>query len=244
MRRVLLASAFSLLTLPALAGGQSTIGGPIGPGTNANQQTGVNSAISTGEIGSTSTATGGAGGAGGAGGSGGNAGGGSARSRVVNNNTITNGGGGGGSGPSDITVRSAPAAIAPNLYGANPCTVGVSGAGGWIASSIGLGALWESENCANRDWYRLHAGAGRQDAAKGTACLVASQREMFRQIGDPCPQDRQPPVVQPVVAQPQTVMTPNTAADPTASPTKCRNVRDARPRTTFHRDYLRANCGG
>lgn len=249
LKHTLLAASFSLLALPTLASGQSpaSVGGPIGDGTNANQQSGVNAAISTGQIGSnsraisgarsTARATGGAGGQGGAGGRGGSAAGGS----VVNN--IGNGSGGLlGSQPETVTVRQAPAAIAPPIYGANPCSVGLSGAGSWIASGFGFGAQWESENCARRDMYRMHIAAGNAVAAKGTACLIPEQRQMFREIGDPCPQDlaRQRASAPPAAAQ-VVAMNRATARDPQPSRADCNRLRRLADPTQVQRDYM-VNC--
>ncbi len=249
MKRILMATVFMAVALPAMANGPQ-VGGDVNmPAglTNGNFQNGVNSAISTGQIGSNSTArsrssaTGGAGGMGGAGGQGGRSNASGGASSVTNN--IGNGSSGlMGSQPNDVTVRSAPAAIAPNLYGANPCSVGVSGAGSWIASGFGLGAQWESENCANRDWYRMHVAAGNLTAAKGTACLDAKQRQMFREIGDPCPADRPRQVVVPQPALQPVGMNAATARDPRPSRGQCNSIRRLADPTQVQRDYMAANC--
>ncbi len=253
MKRILMATVFMAVSLPAMANGQQ-VGGDVNmPAglTNGNFQNGVNAAISTGQIGSNSAArsrsnaTGGAGGTGGTGGAGGqggrsNASGGA--SSVTNN--IGNGSGGlMGSQPNDVTVRSAPNAYAPAIFGANPCSVGISGAGSWIAAGIGIGGQWESADCARRDMYRMHVAAGNMTAAKGTACLIAEQRKMFMEIGDPCPQDRPRQVAAPQPIPQPVGMNAATARDPRPSRAQCNSIRRLADPTQVQRDYLAANCG-
>ncbi len=251
MKRILMATVFLAMSVPAMAGQEgSNINIPAGlwngnaqAGNGVAAANGYGGSATTGASTSTSSATGGQGGLGGRGGAGGR-GGRSAASGGTSNVNISNGSGGlMGSQPENVTIRSAPAAIAPNLYGANPCSVGVSGAGSWIASGFGLGAQWESENCANRDWYRMHVAAGNLTAAKGTACLDAKQRQMFREIGDPCPADRPRQVAAPQPALQPVGMNAATARDPRPSRGQCNSIRRLADPTQVQRDFVAANCG-
>ena len=181
MRLAILAAA---LAVPTIAAAQ-TIGGPIGDGTNANQQSGVNAAISTGGIGSTSTAAGGAGGAGGT---------------VTNNVTVGRGGGGGaargaataGPAPSrTTTLRHAPVVVAPSMQGANPCTVGISGGSSWIPFGFAFGGQWSERECRDQEWFRIMAESGNGEAGLAYVCSrYPEMRQAFADASTPCPQDR------------------------------------------------------
>lgn len=206
MKRILMATVFMAVALPAMAqqeGSKINIPGGLWNG-NAQAGNGVAAAngyggsATTGPSTATSNATGGTGGAGGAGGMGGRGGRANASGGTSNVNIGNGSGGLMGSQPETTTVRAAPPAYAPAIFGANPCSVGISGAGSWIATGFGIGGQWESADCARRDMYRMHVAAGNMTAAKGTACLIAEQRKMFMEIGDPCPQDRQRQVAAPV----------------------------------------------
>lgn len=162
MKRILLASAVSLFALPALAtepGGPS-IGGPLGNGTNANMQSGVNSAISTGDIGSSSRARSNAtGGAGGAGGAGGNARGG--RASVTNN--IGSGGGGNSGGGYPSASRTAPS-IALGMataYCQNSAGMGGSGPGFSFSAMFGK----HDQDCVRYNYALALEAMGDREAA-------------------------------------------------------------------------------
>lgn len=145
----LLAAALAVPIITTGAAAQTTIGGPVGNGTNANQQTGVNAAISTGQIGSTSSAAGGAGG-------------------MVTNNI-------GGFGSPDgrnvlryegrYTVRNNPDLAALTAATANACAL-PSGATGSMFG-VGLGAMVTSESarCNARADAAMLVALGRPDAA-------------------------------------------------------------------------------
>lgn len=174
------------LALPLHAAAQDTVGGPIsGDNTNANVQTGVNAAISTGQIGSnsrarsrsnssaaggTSSATGGS---------------------VTNNLSLGAGGGGaGGGGNTTATIRSAPPVFAPNLQGANPCTAGVSGGSSWVPFGFAFGAQWSERECRDQEWLRILASTGNSEAGRAYVCdRYPDLRRAFAASGTPCPQD-------------------------------------------------------
>lgn len=226
MKRFILSSALvSALALPAMAQAPVNVGGPIGNGTNANQQTGVNAAISTGSIGSTSSASGGAGGAGGQGGS---ARGGAAR--VTNN--IGNGSGGLlGSQPS--TIRNTPNSTL--ALGTAYCqnSGGVTGSGPGFSFGAAFGK--HDRDCKRYNFAIALAALGDVEAAK---LVLANDPEVNAALVEAA---RQRAAVHP--APHLVAMHPAGPRDPRPSRADCVRLRRLPDPTQVQRDYLVANCG-
>lgn len=102
---------------------------------------------------------------------------------------VLNGVGGGSSGGGTQRLETVPAAIAPSVYGANPCTVG--GSAGLSAMGFGAsgGVMVESRECRDQEWFRFLHMAGQGEVAKALICdSYPHLRRAYALARQPCPQ--------------------------------------------------------
>jgi hypothetical protein len=232
MNKALLSAVFCLAALPALAQ-TPQVGGNVNMPTgltNGNFQNGVNSAISTGQIGSNSTATGGAGGGGGAGGQGGT-GYGSANSSggvASNSNTFNSN--------SPSTIRNTPgiALGMATAYCQNSAGVGGSGPGFSFSAMFGR----HDEDCIRYNYALALQVLGEPEAA---LLVMAKNREVNEALTE-SRNRRNAQAAQPVTITRVVPMHPATARDPRPSRTQCNAIRRVADPTQVQRDYLAANC--
>lgn len=231
MNKAFLSAVFCFATLPAFAqtpqvGGNVTMPNGL---TNGNFQNGVNSAISTGQIGSNSTATGGAGGFGGAGGTGqggsstATAGSGS----LSNTNTFT----------SPSTIRNVPSVALgmATAYCQNSGGVGGSGVGFSFQAMFGK----HDADCVRYNYALALNAMGEPEAA---LLVMANNREVNAALTE-SRNRRNAQVTQPVAIMRVVPMNPATARDPRPSRGQCNAIRRVADPTQVQRDYLAANCG-
>lgn len=224
MKRMLLASAALLVAFPALAqqvGGDVSI--PAGL-TNGNFQNGVNSAISTGQIGSTSTAAGGAGGVGGAGGTSQSGSRSAANGSVSSANTFT----------SPSTLRNTPSSTLAlgTAYCQNSAGITGSGPGFSFGASFGK----HDADCIRFNQAMALAALGEQEAA---ILVLANSREVNAAVSEA----RRRAAARQVAAPVQSVaMNPASPRDPRPSPQQCGALRRLADPSQVQRDYL-VNCG-
>jgi len=215
MKMLLLASALTALSLPALAWNNIQPGpGPNqivdgGPGAQATSR----STSSATGVGTGGNGYGGAGGTG-YGGAGGTAYGGSGGRGGSATNTVTVNGGGGSGGGDGWNGNPVASAIAPSFYnGANPCLGSAASASGQAPMfGLSFGGQQMDVSCQA---LRL----GEVAVAREVLCIDdRSYRRARFSVGDPCNADREKfneehprPVMQPV-------------SSPIADPNWCRNV--------------------
>lgn len=233
LKHAILASAFSVLALPALA--QTT----VQPG---NLQQIPNNAIFVNPTGQDTFITGGsnqsvtgnnssANSAGGAASANGGQGGRGGRAVVTNNNTVTAGPGGVGGGyPS--TIRNTPATTLALATAYCQNNGGATGSGPGFSFGLAIGK--HDIDCKRVNYAMLLEAMGNREAA---LLVIANNPEVNAALHEAARQRSAAQQAQPVMAS-------SAEADPTASDDKCDAVRNVRRRSVFQQNYLRANCGG
>jgi len=81
------------------------------------------------------------------------------------------------------TPKQASSAIAPSVFGANPCYYGKSGAIGFDRVNLGGGKQLEDPNCAKLETARMLAALGERELGVEVVCATASAIEV---LGDRC----------------------------------------------------------
>lgn len=223
MKRFLMATALCAVAIPALA--QTTIGGNLGNGSSANMQSGVNSAISTGNIGTgnsptaTSTSQGGMGGAGGYGGS-------SGGNNVTSSNTFNSN--------SPSTIRNTPSVALgmATAYCQNSAGAGVSAPGFSITGMFGK----HDADCVRYNYALALQALGEPEAA---LLVMANNREVNAALTES--RNRRNAVQQVAITR-VVPMNPATARDPRPSRRQCEQLRRLADPTQVQRDFMWANC--
>lgn len=244
MKRVLMASVFVVMAVPAMpAMAQNTVGAGINipAGVNsANVQDGANSAISgSGNSESRSRATGGAGGSGGFGGTGGTAtsssgssraAGGSANGQVSNSNTFNT------NNPSTIRNTPSVALGMATAYCQNSAGIGGSGPGFSFQALMGR----HDADCVRYNYALALQAMGEQEAA---LLVMANNKEVNAAITE-SRNRRNAAAMAPVVPVQPVGMNAATARDPRPSAAQCARIRRLADPTQVQRDFVAANCNG
>lgn len=175
MNRIILATALSLLAMPAMAqtaNNHSSIGSDTG-----NQGVILKNSSDYNTIGLGRGGEGGAGGSGGAGGLGGSA------TANGGNVTVSNGG---------VVLKrkpSAPAPTAPSIYSSAECNNAGSAAVTAPGFGVALGGTAESVGCNARQNFNVFQASGMQNAAYASMCMGTNeQRRAVEAQGVDCTQ--------------------------------------------------------